>query len=152
MFKSSFTHFTIKNDSQVIIEKIKSALESDVRCKSLRATPGVLTGYVKINQETEVNTLTSEFVTKYTECKKEDIVFSGPIPLRPYSLPDDKIRLQKVQKIAVPTGAGYGSGVIGVLGYNIQAVTPEIFQTAILSAILPAVAAFLIKLQEVVKE
>jgi hypothetical protein len=145
----TYTHFVITNANEQEIKNIKNTLDTDVRCKSLRITsPCRTTGYIKITDESQINDLATEFLQKFTTCSKEDISFTPPIPLRHFSLPDDKLRIKKFQNIAIPTGAGYGSGVVAGLGTNVHLINMDVFYNAFLAAGFPALIAFFVKIRQ----
>jgi hypothetical protein len=145
----TYTHFAITNINEQEIKNIDNTLHTDIRCKSLRITsPCRLTGYIEIRDENQINALMTEFLSKFTTCKRKDIAFSPPIPIRHFSLPDDKLRLKKVQKVGIPTAAGYCSGVVAGLGTNYNSITYNVFYQALAAAILPAVAALFIRIKQ----
>ncbi len=66
-------------------------------------------------------------------------------------LPDDKLRLKKLEVPSIYTGTVYGTSVVGILGtsYTQDNITSEIIITAFSSSIFPAMLAFFMKLQKI---
>lgn len=82
-------------------------------------------------------------MSKFHGC---NLIFSQPIKAR--LLPDDKLRLKKLENLGVPPLAGYGVTAIGILGTNLNSISPDIINSAIIYSAFPAIGAFLLRLQK----